>query len=378
MTTHDIAPPVRVSSQCVGLASSGMVQDLVRDISSGTFKRHERLPSEQEFSRKYGISVTAVRRGMEVLVREGFVSRRRGSGTYVDGAGPVAPAVRADTVLICRNVLHPPSHPYYGHIYPRLYARLAELGLAVADLVGPNTGYNSTQTEFSNIEASQIAPYLAAHSEIAGAILHRMSDEATAVLLARGLPCVAIGAHPTVPCVDYDWSAEFARAMGMALKAGARRIWALGAESADKDADLIRIAKAMANGAANASVVVHRNRISPIYSQTTYDACEATRTMLRSNDDRPDGIVIASDFHAQGVLDALAEAGTTPARCPVIVSLVNKESRIHTNLPFTALVSDGAALGMAAAELLHRWITDPRRAPGSVTLSCAVESARTP
>lgn len=362
--------------QSAGLVCASMVQDLVEGIASGSLKRNERLPSEQEFSRKYGISVTAVRRGMEILVREGLLSRRRGSGTYVNGGAAAISRVRGDTILICRGAVHPPTHPYFGHIYPRLISRLAELEWKVSEFHGQSSHYDASQTEFANIDAGRLPGFLGAHPNIAGAILHRVPDEFAAALQGSGLPCVALGAQVGIPSVDYDWETEFSRAIGLAMKAGAQRVWALCSDLETSDTDIIRMASAMTPGTKKNAITLCRNQRSGIYSQTTYDACEATRAMLRASGAAFDGIAIASDFHAQGVLDALMESGTTPDRCPIIVALVNKESRIHTNLPLTALVANGAALGAAAAELLHRRITDPQHAPESVVLGCTIETAR--
>ena len=74
MTTGEIETLLR---ECSGLACAPLVEDMVKDITGGRLARNRRLPSEQELAQQYAISVTAVRRGMEVLVREGLLSRRR-------------------------------------------------------------------------------------------------------------------------------------------------------------------------------------------------------------------------------------------------------------------------------------------------------------
>ena len=370
MTTSEFEAMVK---ECSGLACATMVEDLLKDISGGRLARNARLPSEQELAEKYAISVTAVRRGTDVLARKGLLSRRRGSGTYINGsARKIAPA-RADTVLICRGVLHAASHPYFGHIYPALYARLAELGWRVRDYIPAPQDRDASHVDYQPIEPGHVAEFLENEPAVAGLVLHRAPVELGIIARQKGRACVVIGETPALPYVDYDWDAEFLRAIGLALKAGARRVWAIDSAPTRDDKHLIRAANAMIKGANHAFIKIHHNHPSIVYSQVVYDACEAARAMLRAGGLPFDGIVIGGDFHAQGVLDALAEAGIAPDRCPTIVAMINRESRIHTNLPFTALVADGAATGRAAADLLHRRITQPDRAPRVIGLSCMLE-----
>ena len=83
--------------------------------------------------------------------------------------------------------------------------------------------------------------------------------------LSRGVAS-ALGAHTVLPFVDYDWDAEFARAIGLALQAGARRVWALTSQPCRSGERIVRLAKAMAPGAGRASVTIHANRPSAIVS----------------------------------------------------------------------------------------------------------------
>jgi len=64
-------------------------------ITSGKFRAGERLPTENEFSRQYGISRVTVREGFAALARDGILVRRRGAGTFV---GNITPGCRSKTV----------------------------------------------------------------------------------------------------------------------------------------------------------------------------------------------------------------------------------------------------------------------------------------
>lgn len=56
---------------------------LKEDIERGVYKMGDRLPSEPELIRQYGISRITVRQALDELEAEGLIVRRHGKGTYV-------------------------------------------------------------------------------------------------------------------------------------------------------------------------------------------------------------------------------------------------------------------------------------------------------
>ncbi len=62
------------------LQLADMIRNQIRD---GGIRTGEALPSERELSDAVGISRVTVRRAIETLLREGLLSRRHGSGTYI-------------------------------------------------------------------------------------------------------------------------------------------------------------------------------------------------------------------------------------------------------------------------------------------------------
>jgi DNA-binding GntR family transcriptional regulator len=60
-----------------------IIEKLQDDISSGHYKAGNRLPSEAELVRRFGVSRMTVFRAMRELQSLGIVTRRVGSGTYV-------------------------------------------------------------------------------------------------------------------------------------------------------------------------------------------------------------------------------------------------------------------------------------------------------
>ncbi|MCM2532245.1 GntR family transcriptional regulator [Neobacillus pocheonensis] len=56
---------------------------IIQLINEGEYKPNSQLPTEAEFCEKYGVSRTTVRTALQQLTTEGYVYRKRGSGTFV-------------------------------------------------------------------------------------------------------------------------------------------------------------------------------------------------------------------------------------------------------------------------------------------------------
>lgn len=61
--------------------------DIREKIMSGIYTVNEKLPSEKEMGTNYGVSKMTIKRALDILVVEGLIIKRRGSGTYVKDLG---------------------------------------------------------------------------------------------------------------------------------------------------------------------------------------------------------------------------------------------------------------------------------------------------
>lgn len=95
-----------------------------------------RLPTEQQLATEQGVSLNTVRRAVDLLVTEGLVYRRQGSGTYVKPGAPEAGPVIGVAV---------PSMTYY---YPRIIAGIEEeLAARGCQMLLRSTAYDPAQEE---------------------------------------------------------------------------------------------------------------------------------------------------------------------------------------------------------------------------------------
>ncbi|CUH95206.1 hypothetical protein P22_1276 [Propionispora sp. 2/2-37] len=58
-------------------------EDITQRINSGELSEGELLPSENDLMNMYSVSRTTIRQAVDLLVREGFLEKRRGVGTFV-------------------------------------------------------------------------------------------------------------------------------------------------------------------------------------------------------------------------------------------------------------------------------------------------------
>lgn len=61
-----------------------VLEDIKAAITAGVYLPGNRIPSEPELSELYSVSRVTVRRAIEELVGEGYLTRRQGKGTYVN------------------------------------------------------------------------------------------------------------------------------------------------------------------------------------------------------------------------------------------------------------------------------------------------------
>ena len=61
-----------------------VMDDIKDDIEHGVYHANDRIPSEAELSEMYEVSRITIRRAVEELVGEGYLTKRQGKGTFVN------------------------------------------------------------------------------------------------------------------------------------------------------------------------------------------------------------------------------------------------------------------------------------------------------
>ena len=357
-------------------ASTAMEEAIRSAIASGELRPGDCLPSEPSLRDRFGISVTSVRRGIAALMDEGLVERRHGSGTYVARAHKAPSPVRRhdarNTVVLALPMALRMYHPYFSEQQAALRDELARAGWSVRSLLEDATdGAAHTPDELSLIpyDPEALARRIAAFDDVAGAVVGATLANAMPAEVRARLPLVALNPTPACPFVAYRWRDEVEAVVARMVGNGCRHIWAY---------DLpVPMAEFAAMAVTRAGVVEGEEAAHGLLSEMAAAAFEATRRRMAAHPET-DGILVGSDYAAQGVLDALSRAGGVTGgaagRWPVF-AMVNETSAIDTTYPYSRLVADGAAAGRMLAKLLMRRITRPGDAVREVWLRARLEIA---
>ncbi|MYA87562.1 MAG: GntR family transcriptional regulator [Boseongicola sp. SB0662_bin_57] len=160
------------------------------DIVKKVYWPETAIPSERELMLKHEVSRTTVRRAIQLLVDEGVVVRRAGSGTYVRKAegGPLASSPSSGTVLCL--IIPTYSNPLYADVIDGI------------ERAARGSGYDLITSQSDYVVASENARLsaMADDASIRGAIVvpSMVERPTTAALqfVSSGKPLVYLGRWP--------------------------------------------------------------------------------------------------------------------------------------------------------------------------------------
>lgn len=342
-----------------------LVRDVRRAIRDGSVGPGDRLPTEPELADQFGISVTSVRRGLDLLVSEQIIERKQGSGTYVQDK-PSRPRLSGprDTVAIGLPLDLCVYHPFFSEVMKGLRRQLGVHGWKTHDV--HFRGQVSAPHDIMSlpVDPNAVLDELLRADEIAGGVFGADLTERLMPQFPPGFKAVAVDPTEVCPYVAYGWDVEIERGIDLLERAGARRIWVYGGPEPGA---------AASDRPRNADVVRHHDAEAPSFllSEITQRAYKAAQSAL-SADPTIDGVLAGDDYTAQGVLDAISHLRIDVPGKLRVVALVNRASLLRSPHPITTLVADGYLKGTHLADLMHAHLTSPATAPSRLELSCTV------
>ena len=78
----------RIETNGPRLRYVSIAEDLMRQIESGEVQNGEKLPSQHDMARQYGVSLTTLRSAVDLLEQRGLVRSAHGLGTFAKTPGP--------------------------------------------------------------------------------------------------------------------------------------------------------------------------------------------------------------------------------------------------------------------------------------------------
>ena len=189
MDTTDVCPDLKYERLRASIAE---------DIAAG-LAPHDSLPSERTLMTTYGVSRMTVRRALGLLVEEGLVYRRRGSGTYVADPAMISKTLSLTSFSedVRERGMTPGALTQQVSWLPATPEVAADLGLSPGEEVVHLERVRTADGIPLCIEEVWLAADLVPADFAAGAV-----KDVTRALTARGL--VRLGAsHPCrAPAVD--------------------------------------------------------------------------------------------------------------------------------------------------------------------------------
>lgn len=357
------------------LAYSEMVEDILDGIAKQRLREGQRIASEVKLKEQYNISITSIKRGLNVLVERGVLQRRRGSGTFVADTALVntQPLVRRDTVAILRHWQYWRYHPFFTEQLNGVMAGLAKHGWKSLDIHcgDENTHVSNRDSSYRNLSSGVVKLELQQKPEVAGVISLQGPSDTIKSIADDGWTVISSGPADGVPYVSYDWKVETERLFRIALDSGARNLGVVSSFSEDElQGFCTRAMRALAIPESDVDLIHFSSAKARQSTELISQGYKLIKSAFRKTSNI-DGLVITGDFEAMGVTDALSQVPYKKWQGMPIVSLLNKESKLQARIPMTALVSDGYANGVAMADLLHEHLSNGGNCVDSIMMNCS-------
>ncbi len=336
------------------------VIDWVRqNIENGTFRKGDKLMSENELSEYFGLSRQTVRRATGELENQKIVTRVRGSGTYIGSPQPAGGgAVGTITREVYRSVAVISTFSE-SYIFPAI---LKGIGSVLTD-----NGY-SMQVLFTDnrlYREESILRLILEKDDVDGLIVEPVKSALPnpniglyEEILERGIPILFFNAYYPelqVPCVRIDDIAAASQATQVLLDAGHKRIGAI-FKSDDGQGPLryTGYLKTMRSRGMKA------DQDSVVWLDTPFSVnMDKIADRLFERLHGCTGLVCYNDQIAYQVIQLALERGI---RIPDDLSVVGIDDSYLagvSKVPFTSILHPKEELGKQAAENLVRMIREP-------------------
>jgi len=316
----------------------------------------ERIPSERQIARQFGVSQMTVNRAIQELVREGILVRRVGSGTYVQPRRPSTSATDRSTIIMVP--------PFANHLEEDTYLRWPfhafqdkAIQYNYSLIVEPATseGYERVAQRHPDAGFIFLIP-----EEEGYRTLHRLS--------AKGVPFVVLGAsweNAPFACVDSDNIGGARMAVGYLVRLGHERIaYVNGKETATNCRDRLQ---GYLQAMEEQGITVEKEWI--VRPRSNRQLSEEARHQLTSLLLRRDAVTAIFCAGYYLTLEVLSLVRTLRLRVPEDVSIISFDdpsSAAYLQPPLTVVRQPLYTMGERAVDRLWNLMHSPANEPGGV------------
>lgn len=315
----------------------------------------QKIDSESKLAKRFGVSAVTVREALLVLVKEGFLDRRKGSGTYVTDRS----RNQFVGILIDLDISHPSTSYHYLRVTQQLRRFFQDRGYRAKLYVGHKPrGEKTTDPtcpEFlEDVEQYRVCAVAAVDTPPHASWLTPLQNARIPVV---GDP------QDYSHGVGYNFAGLLRQGVERLLEAGRRRIavmsWAFPSAPADSAAVVRAAMQAV-------GVPFHEGWIACDIDPTQSNGVgwEKFRELWVARDEKPDGLVVTDDMLFPDAATAIVDLGIRVPEQLLVVSHTNKGSGMFLPFPVQCMEADpdvyARAMGTMVLDLLNqRIVSEP-------------------
>ena len=317
-------------------------QILKKKITSGKFPPGSKFFSERRLMQEYKLSLTTVRQTLSELVKEGFLYREHGSGTYVRGfEGTERAAQVKDIGLICSSLSNP------------LFSEVVEKIESFAKKRGYHTILSITNGTLSDIKKSICSlKERGVPAIIAGPIYHGREELAYLSSLGEGnLRIVIFGcSEPTeVDYVTINRAKGAYEAVNYLVKLGHKNIAHAGIS---KSSCIWSKLSGFKKGLLDNGIKFNNSMLIESMGGEV-NGYKAMKDVLEKRE-KPTAILAHDDLAAMGMMKAVKEAGLKVPDDFSIIGFDGIEASAYTEVPLTTVSQPKTDLAEKLVEVLEQ------------------------
>lgn len=328
-----------------------LARELMREMAGRSMEVGDRLGTEQELSKRFGLSRVTVRQALDMLEKEGYVSRKRALGTFVarevessDQYGISGGRV----LLVCSNEqkCHSDEDSAFCTVLRAIEQSLARRSYAVQILTVGQNPRDDRQRLRAILGQADITAVLTI-----GPCLEPYAD-----LLTDTRVVTSCSFYPTVfPWVGDDVSLACRQSVSHLLENGHTQIAMLCGSWIDGEA-FAAFARGYLQAMSDAGVQPDRSLMINAYPG---ESLEELAAALLSRTPAPTAIFCENSRVCQSVVKAAGKLGISIPADLSIVGYGQNVCEIFDPVPITAYVPETAKVGELAVEVLGGLIANP-------------------
>jgi len=341
----------------------GIKRELKAQIERGELAEGTRVPSEYELARRFGVSRNQTRQALRELELEGFIFRKRGSGSYVARTEDRVVRAVADRDTTVALVFPRYLSGYCRDVVDGFMQHIAQAGFQTI-------AYNVQFDEDSEARSLKAI----AESGVSGlAVWVEHNNETCRNLMKslcrRGFPIVLVDRY--LPGVDADSVISDELKIGYLLtkaliERGHRRIAFIGSRRGNPTSMADR-ARGYRTALEEAGIKLDERLMT--IRERVYEEPAVVTAELMGLYDRPSAIFCLHDFVALIIYGELVRMGYKIPDHVELAAVEEQHPEKHNHVPVVALCQRGFEVGTKSAELLLARLSNPT-APAQ---RCAIE-----